>query len=127
MLTATATFDLSNFQRIKKIVPGVSLVIKDALDEYAEKVLAESQTLVPVETGNLRDSGEIDYIDVGGGNFPQVAITYTADYALYIHEDLQLNHPNGGQAKYLEQPMNEDAPELIKNIQTRITNLIMGE
>ena len=33
-----------------------------------------------------------------------VAVGYSADYALPVHEDLQRIHPNG-QAKFLEQPM----------------------
>lgn len=41
-----------------------------------------------------------------------VAVGYTANYALYVHENLEANHPNGGQAKYLEEPMRTLAPEL---------------
>jgi hypothetical protein len=33
-----------------------------------------------------------------------VSVVYTAEYAVYVHEDLTANHPNGGQAKYLEEP-----------------------
>ena len=36
-----------------------------------------------------------------------VVVGYTANYAVYVHEDLEANHPNGGQAKYLEQPARE--------------------
>lgn len=31
-------------------------------------------------------------------------VSYNTPYAAKIHEDTTLNHPNGGQAKYLEQP-----------------------
>lgn len=31
-------------------------------------------------------------------------VGYSAPYAIYVHEDMQANHPNGGQAKFLEQP-----------------------
>jgi len=33
-----------------------------------------------------------------------VSVVYSAPYARYQHENLELNHPNGGQAKYLEEP-----------------------
>lgn len=33
-----------------------------------------------------------------------VSVVYTAPYARIQHEDLTFNHPNGGQAKYLEEP-----------------------
>lgn len=29
-------------------------------------------------------------------------VGYEAPYAVYVHEDLTANHPNGGQAKFLE-------------------------
>lgn len=31
-------------------------------------------------------------------------VGYQMPYAIYVHEDLTANHPNGGQAKYLEAP-----------------------
>jgi hypothetical protein len=34
----------------------------------------------------------------------QASVGYSAPYALYVHENTQAAHPNGGQAKYLEQP-----------------------
>lgn len=33
-----------------------------------------------------------------------VAVGYGASYALYVHEDLTMNHPRGGQAKFLTTP-----------------------
>ncbi len=34
----------------------------------------------------------------------KVTIGYAMPYAVYVHENLEANHPRGGQAKYLEQP-----------------------
>jgi L-alanine-DL-glutamate epimerase-like enolase superfamily enzyme len=34
----------------------------------------------------------------------KVEVGYGTEYAVYVHEDMEANHPNGGQAKYLEQP-----------------------
>ena len=31
-------------------------------------------------------------------------VGYTQAYAVYVHERLDVNHPNGGQAKFLEEP-----------------------
>lgn len=39
------------------------------------------------------------------------AVTYTAPYAAKIHEDLEMPHPRGGQAKFLEQPLREKGPQ----------------
>ena len=57
-----------------KIIPKVSTQI-------AEEVLAEATKLVPVKTGNLRDSGHI-HPAPGGGR----VVRYDAKYALIVHE-----------------------------------------
>lgn len=41
-----------------------------------------------------------------------IVVGYSAPYAMRIHEDLEMVHPNGGQAKYLEQPIAEMKDEL---------------
>jgi hypothetical protein len=41
-----------------------------------------------------------------------VAVGYTTAYALFVHEDLTMNHPNGGQAKFLEQPARTQTREI---------------
>lgn len=51
---------------------------------------------------------------------PTLDVGYTAPYAIYVHEDLTANHPNGGQAKYLEQPAREMANELGGLIRARV-------
>ena len=72
------------------------------LKEAATKILAESQKLVPVETGALKDSGHIN----ATGDLV-ATISYSAiPYDIIQHEALEFNHPNGGQAKYLENPFN---------------------
>lgn len=34
-----------------------------------------------------------------------LVVGYDTPYAVRVHEDLQMPHPRGGQAKYLEEPM----------------------
>jgi hypothetical protein len=41
-----------------------------------------------------------------------VSVVYTAPYARIQHEDMTFNHPNGGQAKYLEQPARQLQSEM---------------
>ena len=73
----------------------------------AEKLLEWSKLLVPVDTGRLRRSGKV----VRSGN--QINVIYDTPYAARQHEDLTLNHPNGGQAKFLEQPLLQRTDELV--------------
>lgn len=42
-----------------------------------------------------------------------LTVTYTAPYAVYVHEDLEAFHPGGGQAKFLEQPARQYRPDMI--------------
>lgn len=39
-----------------------------------------------------------------GAKKATVNVAYETPYAVYVHEDLEANHPNGGQAKFLEEP-----------------------
>jgi hypothetical protein len=97
----------------------------------------ESALLVPVDEGNLRAS---EFSRVEGQGFDSVGyVGYTADYAIYVHEDLELRHGEdynawhgeeiaagllkprgpGQQAKFLEQPFRQN--------RQRIVNLIKEE
>lgn len=52
-----------------------------------------------------------------GLSSPSVTVSYSQAYAVYVHEDLQAFHPVG-QAKFLEQPARELAPELARIVVT---------
>ena len=54
----------------------------------------------------------------------KVSISANTPYALKQHEDATLNHPNGGEAKYLERPFNEKAGELEVNIGNEINRIL---
>lgn len=49
-----------------------------------------------------------------------VIVGYTQAYAVYVHEDTEANHPNGGQAKFLEQPARELKKEFGKIIRQAV-------
>ncbi len=64
-------------------------------------VQARSQRIVPVDTANLK--GGAFTRNVGGtGAKADVVVGYVADYAVYVHENLDAHHKPGKQAKYLE-------------------------
>lgn len=84
--------------RLSKDVPARTQEGHDAL---ASTILGTAKPLVPVKTGQLRDSGHI----VHRGN--QTVVEFSAPYAGEVHERLDVPHPNGGQAKYLEIAANQ--------------------
>lgn len=95
-------------------------------EEAAWEVLDMADRLVPVDTGKLRNSW---FLEQDGNAFK---ISYEAiepwanasngiyNYAWRIHEDLSLNHPNGGQAKFLEQPLREHHNYLLSIIKENV-------
>lgn len=66
------------------------------------EVYAESQVLVPVETGALKASGSVSE-SMSGSTFT-ATITYNTSYAVYVHEILRYQHAPPTQAKFVEAP-----------------------
>ena len=77
-----------------------------------EHILGLSQPRVPVAEATLVRSGRVD-VDPGA---LLAAISYGSpgaeDYAVKQHEDLTLNHPSGGEAKWLETSLVEGAQDV---------------
>ena len=101
---------------IRRMTAEIRAKASAALYEVGNEVMAESKRLVPVDTGVLKGSGYVDEPRTDRGSV-SVEIGYggPADqYAVYQHENLSLNHPGGGQAKFLEQPLSTlDLPAAI--------------
>jgi len=77
-----------------------------------KSILGRAIELCPMDTGNLRNSGTI--YDFGS----YIIIAFTAPYATYVHENLEIAHPNhsknpncGGRAKFLEIALQEYFPD----------------
>lgn len=71
-----------------------------AVDHLKDKAVA----ITPVEHGTLGETATatVDEKKLTG------AVSFYGDYAVREHEDLELKHDPGKQAKYLEQPMNTE-------------------
>jgi hypothetical protein len=91
------------------LAPLVEAAAAEASREVAEKILADSQGLVPVETGALKDSGKVTQEGTKATvSYDVVSEEDGYPYGIRQHEDMSLHHPNGGQAKFLEQPFRAD-------------------
>lgn len=71
----------------------------EALRAGMEHIGEVAASLTPVEEGTLVRSQRVEV----EGNTAQ--ISSNTPYSRYQHEKLSLRHPNGGQAKFIEQPM----------------------
>lgn len=86
------------------------------LHEGAELIRALSDGNVPVDTGELLGSADI------GEDTDEVQVGYTGiaadgyDYGIRQHEDLSLNHPNGGSAKFLENALHEAVEAVLTGV-----------
>lgn len=87
-------------------VAGMQAAKQTGLRQAAEAVLAESNNRVPFRDGHLKGSGSTA---VSGS---EAAIGYSAVYAARQHEEIGWNHPNGGQAKYLETALTASAGDV---------------
>ena len=70
--------------------------------------MTAAKALTPVLTGSLRASGQVASPEVRseGARVTMGFGNSAVGYAVHVHENLQAHHPVG-QAKFLEQPLNE--------------------
>ena len=95
----------------------------EAIRDGAEAILTEAIDETPIDTGTLRRSGTVT-------EAPQentVYVSFNTPYARRQHEDLTLNHPRGGKAKYLETPFNANKKKVIKYAERKIKEALRRE
>lgn len=81
--------------------------MEDAVRRIGEDLLGRAQRLAPVEEGTLRASGEVE-LERNGDRVAAV-VSFQTVYAARQHEETTWSHPLGGQAKYLSEPLQENA------------------
>jgi len=115
--------DATNLQLQQKS-REINAMLKRTVDDVTEKVFAQSQILVPVNTGALKASGQIvKEPTTGDGEFVGSYVTYgngTVNYAVKVHEDLQMYHTAPTQAKFLEAPLLQNIKVLENLIRERL-------
>lgn len=94
------------------------------IDKACEHLMDIARPLAPIDTGELRKSGGVDNLNTTDTIVREVSFQAFSDegydYAIIQHENLNFNHPRGGQAKYLEQPFKEETDRMIEIIATSI-------
>jgi hypothetical protein len=87
------------------------------LAEAAALIKQESQKKTPVDHGNLKAS---HYIATGGTvEEPQAQVYLTADYAVYVHENMESYHPIG-EAKFLQNAVLENRADILEIIRSHL-------
>lgn len=75
------------------------------LGQWAELVLTDARTQVPLDEATLERSGvtSVDADELAA------AVSFDTPYAVEQHENMQFTHAPGRKAKYLEDPWNASA------------------
>jgi len=94
--------------------------LQEGLVDAGEALKALSQDIVPVDTGLMKASATVRQ-EFNDPAKPTVAVVYTAPYSLYVHEALWMNHPRGGEAKFLERPLRENEDILTEIILEKVS------
>jgi hypothetical protein len=109
---------------------GVLRMIKNAQREMPLRLIRgvkkaglflqrKSQQVVPVDTGNLRNTAFTR--EATAFNVIVVTVGYTAAYAIYVHENLDAQHAAGKTAKFLEGPAREYRADMVHIIQEELS------
>ena len=131
-MAESVEINLSQLDRFAKqlaAVPDqVRLELSRGLYQQALLMFAESQRIVPVDTGTLRRSGVVEPPNPSAAK-PEVIIGYgglAKAYALVQHENLDYRHNSPEQAKYLEQPVLEGIPAMKADLNGRLLKILGG-
>ena len=108
MLTIELDGILQLTHTLQRLATGVMAPLGEALYEEGNRIMGESVQLVPIDTGLLRSTAHVER-PLSTGASVEVELRYgshgLAEYAIVQHEDVTLNHPNGGTAKFLQTPL----------------------
>lgn len=111
-VTGAAEFN-KYMRRLAASAPKTSTIV---LRKITLDLKGKAMRLAPVKKGDLRRSAFAENNDSEG------TVGFTEVYATRQHEHVEYIHPKGGQAKYLEEPFNENQ-ERYKDM---IVQAIMG-
>lgn len=98
------------FKSLSKAERAHAKAFETGIKVTALYIQRESQKIVPVDTGVLRNSAGT--MAEGKGWETVVSIFYTAQYAVYVHEILTSYHAPPTRAKYLESVLEEKKKEI---------------
>lgn len=102
----------------------INNVTKKALRTTGQDLRSKSVNRAPIDTGKLRKSCVVDEAEIGNLS---IKVGYSPDvdhYAMVQHERLDFNHPRGGEAKFLENPLNENRERYTEYIGKKIKEAI---
>ena len=123
------TGDKKAIAKMKRIEKMYGKLFVEAVKDFADDLKPEIEEQTPIDSGamisTLRRGRDKDGVYLAmGGKEVEVETDYnikkTQDYTIRQHEDLTLNHPGGGNAKFMERPFLAALPEMATMIAAKI-------
>jgi len=102
---------VAGVRRAMRMSAGTRIAVERGLKRAGLFVQRESQKIVPVDTGALKNSAGTS--STGFGWNTTVAVFYTQSYAIYVHERTELRHKPGKRAKFLESVVREQRARIL--------------
>lgn len=107
-----------------KAMSAIHAAMEDALLTCGADLQEKSVNLAPLDTGKLRENCVVDDSELSIGTVKVGYKPEVDEYSLVQHERLDFNHPQGGEAKYLENPFNANAQRYAEYIGEQIGEAI---
>ena len=124
-------------RNINRQIGKMKEVSVKGVEDVGLDLLGKAVRDAPVDTGDLRGSGTAAFgdnviaegdedgnIDIVGTASrkakPEVTVGFGVPYAHRQHEDLEYHHPRGGKAKYLEDPLKQNAKQYVRHIAEKV-------
>ena len=112
---------------IRRVQDSFPYEVVSAMKEEGDVELREMDRKVPKKTGDLASTGRVEGPALSLGWYTLLFIYggvadsgNNVDYAVPVHENLDVNHPNG-EAKWMESTLRESAPYFLARVAARIS------
>lgn len=105
-MSATVKGDKAFAANLKKLGHAADAAVSDALLEIGHEIMRVSQRQAPIDHGDLRRSSYVSRSATVGGH-PSVELGYRTEYAVHVHERMDLQHKSPTKAQYLRDPIND--------------------
>lgn len=99
--------------------------VKQAVDDAAGNLFAESEKEVPHDIGTLQGSGNVSPAEIKGDEI-SAEVGYDTPYAARLHEHPEFNFQKGRKGKYLEDPLKRMGPTYKKDIEDSLDSALGG-
>jgi len=120
------------FEGIDKVIKGFSGAsdkairgVKQAVDDAAGNLFAESEKEVPHDKGTLQGSGNVTESKIVGNEL-SAEVGYDTPYAARLHEHPEYNFQKGRKGKYLEDPLKRKEKTYKKDIEDSLNQALGG-